>query len=854
MIKKPQHAMALLMSFVLAIGMTIPVAAASHHVNVTYADGDIQVFANTNPILIHTIGVMDIGSIEVTAEGSTEALTHTQLPVSGSLPGGTQYQIYASTAKDGAREVYFKYTTDLKETIHLKVNGCAAAYTVCANSGVYGQGANRGGSATCMLSGNNEITLPDAEGSYRYSMTFTPLPGQEIAYFNLRANFTDDQSTQIVDASTKRVTVDGQEIRMEKDASGKVTISASTVIRDLFITALTKDETAKVTLNVATDSHVTADCESRIIEAGTAAAVTLTPDTGYGIGNISITSGGITGTIGPETNSVTINGKTYRLTRSLSGKAELSVPAMTDGVSILAESITGYHYLLVEEGRSTNSEQDGLHYLADTSRFRVTFTANERSAIEGLYIKTAVGVFHADIYDARIYVENAAYRLTASNHNEISVLVDVIDRNMEIYPEIRETAHSVSITMDQGVASNHRASVLVDDGENHSITFNPVEGCAVKTLKIRYDRTLYTVNAQEDAYVRIRGNSHPITVDASGAVTLTLYGIDADVSVQAISDYPANGTRYITRKADPHSSITLSGAATVAYGKSSTVTVTPNKGYVLASVAISSKTDSVTVYEHTGTFLFDGRSYRVTPVSDGGISICFDAIYRDLTVSSATAKKQITPVLTGDYHPAYLNGYGNRTFGPNYNMTRAEAVTMLVNLYIDDLKPNQKVYFSDVKAGAWYYQNIQNAASQGYLVALTDGSGMFYPNQSITRAELLALLFAFSKTTVPQSGEASSFSDMDIGHWATGYVNYARRIGWVNGYGDNTFHPDQRVARSEVVAMVNRVLGRKADRTQTFAVSFDDVPTTHWAFFEIMEATNAHFEIGSSASGEVWKH
>ena len=67
--------------------------------------------------------------------------------------------------------------------------------------------------------------------------------------------------------------------------------------------------------------------------------------------------------------------------------------------------------------------------------------------------------------------------------------------------------------------------------------------------------------------------------------------------------------------------------------------------------------------------------------------------------------------------------------------------------------------------------------------------------------------------------------------------------GWITGYSDNTFRPQATITRAEVVTIVNRMLNRAADRNfvdHNAVAQFDDVSNTYWAYYNIMEATNAH--------------
>ena len=88
------------------------------------------------------------------------------------------------------------------------------------------------------------------------------------------------------------------------------------------------------------------------------------------------------------------------------------------------------------------------------------------------------------------------------------------------------------------------------------------------------------------------------------------------------------------------------------------------------------------------------------------------------------------------------------------------------------------------------------------------------------------------------------FDDVNDGYWAAEYIKDAAIHGWVEGYGDGTFRADDPIDRAEVVTIVNRLLGREADEDYIAdnyrrLVTFPDVSSRHWAYYQVLEAANA---------------
>lgn len=85
----------------------------------------------------------------------------------------------------------------------------------------------------------------------------------------------------------------------------------------------------------------------------------------------------------------------------------------------------------------------------------------------------------------------------------------------------------------------------------------------------------------------------------------------------------------------------------------------------------------------------------------------------------------------------------------------------------------------------------------------------------------------------------------------------AEKLGWIKGYPDNTFRPDEIITREEVVTIVNRMLNRKADEKyvedhRSELVQYTDLQTNHWSYLDIMEASNSHDYNRVGVIDELW--
>lgn len=191
--------------------------------------------------------------------------------------------------------------------------------------------------------------------------------------------------------------------------------------------------------------------------------------------------------------------------------------------------------------------------------------------------------------------------------------------------------------------------------------------------------------------------------------------------------------------------------------------------------------------------------------------------------------------------PAYIAGFPDGTFKPGKEVTRAEAVRMFVKLVNNgaELPKNPTTSFKDAN-NAWYSDEINYAVAKGFIKGYSDGT--FKPNQAITRAEFAQMISAFVKNGYPGTG---SFKDVK-GHWASDAISALYGNKNIKGYGDGTFKPDQKLTRAEAVTILNSVFGRNTKSNSFANVSeaglkkFSDVSKSHWAYYEILDASNGH--------------
>jgi len=202
-------------------------------------------------------------------------------------------------------------------------------------------------------------------------------------------------------------------------------------------------------------------------------------------------------------------------------------------------------------------------------------------------------------------------------------------------------------------------------------------------------------------------------------------------------------------------------------------------------------------------------------------------------------------------------GFPDGTVQPEKHISRSEAASIFFRLMTDKFRDehwSSENSFPDVAADAWYNNAVSTCVRAGLIRGLGDGT--FGGGRSITRAEFAAIAARFlNGTGTPSPGGKAAFTDME-GHWAKDEVELAAAAGWVKGFPDGGFHPDESITRAETMTLVNRMLGRtpKAEGMLVKKMTvWPDNPKTAWFYADVQEATNGHTYARSGPTGpEVW--
>lgn len=229
-------------------------------------------------------------------------------------------------------------------------------------------------------------------------------------------------------------------------------------------------------------------------------------------------------------------------------------------------------------------------------------------------------------------------------------------------------------------------------------------------------------------------------------------------------------------------------------------------------------------------------------------------IYGKQSSSGSTVKTG--PQLNRDDHVAYIMGYPDGTVQPEGEITRAEACTIFFRLLTESSRDyyfSKTNDYSDVNRGDWFNNAISTLSNAGIVTGYNDGT--FRPNQPITRGEMAKIIANFANL----NKGTKSFTDLS-GHWSKTYVELAAGNGWIAGYPDGSFRPDQKITRAETVTMINRVLERVPAKelrllSRSIMLTFPDNNPGDWYYIAIQEASNSHEyqrSVYETTGDEMW--
>ncbi|MDO5586945.1 MAG: S-layer homology domain-containing protein, partial [Clostridia bacterium] len=216
------------------------------------------------------------------------------------------------------------------------------------------------------------------------------------------------------------------------------------------------------------------------------------------------------------------------------------------------------------------------------------------------------------------------------------------------------------------------------------------------------------------------------------------------------------------------------------------ITVTDKNG---KNVSVSKSTDrdgKITLTLPNGTDLTGDNYYTIKATDNKGNAKADVAIIlkdKKNNSTNGTTDKNGMLILPASEHKAYIFGYADGTFRPDNNMSRAEAAAIFARLISEQKneKISGKATFKDISSKDWFAIEVGYLEKYGIIKGYSDNT--FKPNESVTRAEFVAMTVRFNSlfNDVKKGSYTVKYTDVATNYWAYSDVAYAKHAGWLNG-------------------------------------------------------------------------
>ena len=230
-----------------------------------------------------------------------------------------------------------------------------------------------------------------------------------------------------------------------------------------------------------------------------------------------------------------------------------------------------------------------------------------------------------------------------------------------------------------------------------------------------------------------------------------------------------------------------------------TLTVTPDKGYVLDTLnVLDSKNKAVKLTEKNGKYTFTMPAGKVT------VSAAFKA-------AAPASENPFTDVPSGAYYEdavvwavkkGITSGTSETTFNPDGSCTRAQAVTFLWRAAGSPEPKSAAMPFTDVPAGSYFEKAVLWAVENGITKGTSDTT--FSPDASCTRAQIVTFLWRAGGS--PAASGNSAFSDVAADAYYAAAVAWAEKNGVTGGIGGGLFGSDNTCTRAQIVTFLHRAM------------------------------------------------
>ena len=229
-------------------------------------------------------------------------------------------------------------------------------------------------------------------------------------------------------------------------------------------------------------------------------------------------------------------------------------------------------------------------------------------------------------------------------------------------------------------------------------------------------------------------------------------------------------------------------------GDTVTITAKPDSGYQLDDLTVTDKNGKELKLTNKG----NGKYTFTMPASKVEIKATFVKEVETSPFSDVSTSAYYYEAVKWAQEKGITGGIGNGLFGPNQPCTRAQIVTFLWRA-AGSPEPKSMSSFADVSMDAYYAKAVAWAVENG--ITTGTGDGKFSPDATCTRAQSVTFLFRAIGKLVDSKAE---FSDVLTDSYYANAVAWAVENGITNGIGDGLFWPDNSCTRAQIVTFLFR--------------------------------------------------
>ena len=319
--------------------------------------------------------------------------------------------------------------------------------------------------------------------------------------------------------------------------------------------------------------------------------------------------------------------------------------------------------------------------------------------------------------------------------------------------------------------------VTAISGDNEKVTINNIETNSLY-VPIGVGDTVITVNIGSDVYTLHIASTHTNEDDDASSYSIAVESGD-------------NGK-------------VTSNRNTASAGTTVTLTATPDNGYRLAGLTITSRTGKTITLNDKG----NGTYTFTMPESSVTVKATFAEITSDdLPFVDVPLGTWYEEGVRSVYEHGLMTGTSATTFSPDVTTTRSMIATILWRLEGSPVV-DYTLTFDDVDLSSWYGEAVRWAASEGIVTGY--GNNKFGPDDPITREQMATMLYRYAQhkgydVSIGENTNLLSYTDFaDLGEYAISAMQWACGAGIINGTSDRTLTPLGSATRAQVAVMLMR--------------------------------------------------